>query len=80
MRCASTTSARLRVLAPNDGVGFKDISDQLGHANIGITVNRYAHRDRNDAHDRIRRAMAARHVLASEAGGSVVPLRRPSTS
>lgn len=61
----------------DDGVGYKDISDQLGHANIGITINRYAHRDQNDAHDRIRRAMAGRHAsFLSEVRGSVVPLRR----
>lgn len=62
-----------------DGVGFKDISEQMGHANITTTLDRYAHLNPQDSRERVRRAMAVRRATASKTTpGNVVPIRRPS--
>ena len=56
-----------------DGVTFKEIQEQLGHAAIGITLDRYSHLDKQRTRDTVRRAMAARRASAA-AGSAVVSL------
>jgi integrase len=55
-----------------DGVSFKEVQEQMGHASIGITLDRYAHLDRQRSRDNVRRAMAARRAGAVD--NTVVPL------
>jgi integrase len=58
-----------------DGVSFKEVQEQLGHASIGITLDRYSHLDRQRSRDNVRRAMSARR--AGTADTTVVQMRRP---
>jgi hypothetical protein len=46
----------------------------MGHASIGITLDRYAHLDRQRARDNVRRAMGARRAGAVD--GKVIPIGR----
>jgi integrase len=60
-----------------DGVGYKEVQEQLGHASVMITIDRYSHLDRGVTRERVRAAMAQRR--AGAAGDSnVVRIRRSS--
>ena len=59
------------------GLSSKEIQEQLGHASVMITIDRYAHLDKSASRGNVRRALAT-HRAESLAAEKVVPLRRPS--